>query len=360
MQRYRKRFLTAETPRAPRTETKKKFLALLASWRFNFLLILCVAALLSGCDRDDQAIRVYDIPKESEPQQQTPAMDNATASCDEIHWTVPPGWTSKPDPQAMRFATFAVSADQPDLVVTVVPLGSGDLLANVNRWQQQLGLPPSSPQELESVVKHFDVAGESASEVDLSGSGSPPKRMLAAIVPHQGRFWFFKLMGPAELVAGQKENFQAFVRSVEFKSVVMAQATSDAAGEISYAAPDGWQKEDAAPMRYVSFHAGAAEVIVTKLPASGSGSYLDNVNRWRAQVELPAVGENAPQSSQDIKVGGSDAMLFDFVGPSKRLIVAVTPQDQDFWYFKIIGSGEAVQQQKPAFEAFLQSVQFAK
>jgi hypothetical protein len=184
--------------------------------------------------------------------------------------------------------------------------------------------------------------------------------MLAAIVPHAGRFWYFKLMGPQQIIATQKENFEAFVRSVEFESVVMAQATSQASAEISYTTPDGWEKEEPAPMRYVSFHAGATEIVVSKFPASGSGSYLDNVNRWRNQVELPAIGANDPQASVDIHVGGQDAMLFDFSGPSKRLIVAVTPQDQNFWYFKIIGPGDAVEQQKAAFDAFLKSVQFAK
>jgi hypothetical protein len=353
--------LTAKTPRAPRENVEKKFLAILASWRFNFLLI---AMLIAGCDRDDQAIRVYDIPKEAEPQQQMPAMDNvatATGSA-EIHWTVPQGWTAKADSQGMRFATFAVSAERPDVVATVVALGSGDVLANVNRWQQQLGLPPSKAEELDSVVKHFDVAGESASEVDLNGTQTPPMRMLAAIVPHQGRFWFFKLMGPAEVVATQKEKFEAFVRSVEFGEGQSAkpQAAEQTPAEIQYNVPDSWEKEEAAPMRYVSFHAGEAEIVVSKFPATGSGSYLDNVNRWRNQVELPAITDKDPQASQDIHVGGSEAMLFDLAGPSKRLIVAVTPQGEDFWYFKMIGPGDAVAQQKNAFDQFLQSVQFAK
>jgi hypothetical protein len=77
-------------------------------------------------------------------------------------------------------------------------------------------------------------------------------------------------------------------------------------------------------------------------------------------VELAAITDKDPQASQDIKIGGDDAMLFDLAGSSKRLMVAVTPQGEDFWYFKIIGSSDAVQQQKAAFEQFLQSVQFAK
>jgi hypothetical protein len=68
--------LTAKTPRSPRKDKEKNSLAILASWRFNLFLIVCASILIAGCDRDDQAIRVYDIPKAAEPQQQTPAMDN--------------------------------------------------------------------------------------------------------------------------------------------------------------------------------------------------------------------------------------------------------------------------------------------
>jgi hypothetical protein len=42
--------------------------------------------------------------------------------------------------------------------------------------------------------------------------------MIGAILPHEGRVWFFKAVGPAQKLAGQKDNFDKFIRSVRFGS----------------------------------------------------------------------------------------------------------------------------------------------
>ena len=62
-------------------------------------------------------------------------------------WTLPEGWRQKPG-SGMRFATLQFGpADQP-LELTVIPLGvppgepSAYILSNVNRWRQQLQMPP--------------------------------------------------------------------------------------------------------------------------------------------------------------------------------------------------------------------------
>ena len=41
-------------------------------------------------------------------------------------------------------------------------------------------------------------------------------RLLAVIIPHGDRTWFFKLMGPASQIDEQKGTFDQFVRSVRF------------------------------------------------------------------------------------------------------------------------------------------------
>ena len=96
------------------------------------------------------------------------------------------GWKELPG-QQMRFASFQVSAEKPDVQLTVIPLGAeaGNLLDNVNRWEKQLGLPPTPQQDLGKIVKTMDVNGSQASVVDLAGpaNANPPSFAASAASP---------------------------------------------------------------------------------------------------------------------------------------------------------------------------------
>src|SRR5690606_4431765 len=89
-------------------------------------------------------------------------------------WTaLPEGWTQAPDPEPPHVALIAVG-DDARLAVTPL-LGGGDLLANVNRWRSEVGLPPVS--ELgEQELMRLDVHGGPAGVIDITGPTpeSPP------------------------------------------------------------------------------------------------------------------------------------------------------------------------------------------
>lgn len=170
-------------------------------------------AALAGCDRDEP-IAFYDVPKEAAPATQETAQPQAP-----VQWTVPQGWRPLP-PTDMRYAAFAVSAEDPSLVLTVIPLGtaSGSLLQNINRWEGQIGLPPTPADQLDKVKRPIAAGDVPGSMVDLVGpdSASPRQRILGAIIPWGDRVWFFKLHGPADQVAAQRQAFDAFIGSLRF------------------------------------------------------------------------------------------------------------------------------------------------
>ncbi len=100
-----------------------------------------------------------------------------------------------------------------------LPGAAQGLLANVNRWREQLKLKPVTEEELHKEVKVIQVAGESAASVDLLGpesEGPQRQRILGVVLPRGKRTWFFKMTGPAELVEKQKPAFEAFIKSVQF------------------------------------------------------------------------------------------------------------------------------------------------
>ncbi len=111
-----------------------------------------------------------------------------------LAWTLPDG-ISEGSGSAMRVATFvAEAAPGVDISVTKFPGDVGGVLANVNRWRGQAGLPPVGAAELEGAIERLDVPGLEVVLVDAPGTQT---RILAALVPGRGETWFVKASGPA-------------------------------------------------------------------------------------------------------------------------------------------------------------------
>lgn len=369
-------------------------------------LSACAVALIGvsvGCD-DDRSVQSYQTPKEDVRPAQTfgapgavaPPMAAAPASKGPaLRWTVPAGWKEQP-PQNMESQRFAVAENSPQTVFTVVPLGgmAGGMLMNVQRWQGQLKLPPATEADLPKLVTRIDVSGMPVDVVDLSqpaGAGAePPQRILAAVLPRDDRTWFFKLMGPADVVATQKPAFDAFIQSLHFDSGESTPAPAPVAGPPTpgasaqgpmqssttgalkaWATPDGWAVvPNGAPFRVVTFNVQAggrkAEAVISKLPAAGNmGTLLDNINRWRGQVGLAKVADEKEAAPEAVATATKQqGVLFDFTGPqaggepAKRMLIAMTRVGDDNWYIKLTGPADLVAAQKPAFVSFVQSLQF--
>lgn len=204
---------------------------LLAMFRL-FTLAASVALLLiaPGCGRE--AVTTYRVPKETAPTpvNSSAGMDAAsadaamrstpvaTATGPRLEWTAPAHWQPGAE-RPMRVATLVVpgraGSAEGEVAVTAFPGDVGGNLANVNRWRQQLNLPPIGEAELGAALQHLDVGPLHIDVVELVAPGlPPPQRVLGAIVPHAGATWFFKFTGPDSLVAAERENFLSFVRTL--------------------------------------------------------------------------------------------------------------------------------------------------
>jgi hypothetical protein len=144
---------------------------------------------------------------------ETVASAEPAAEKPEIKWDVPADWSPAPA-SAMRYASFAATTDNGeklDISVVTFPGDGGSDLGNINRWRQQIGLPPveGTPNNV-TPLKTNDTT---FSTVDLAASNS---RMLAAWTRKDGRAWFFKLTGPNDAVEKEKPEFVKFIQSVRF------------------------------------------------------------------------------------------------------------------------------------------------
>jgi hypothetical protein len=139
-----------------------------------------------------------------------------------LKYTVPEGWKEVPSQSAFRVASFEVAADGKRADVSVSPLSgaAGGVLANVNRWRDQIGLPPTDDLKLQNELREIEVAGAPAKLIELVGpesAGDNRQSILGVMLERGNQTWFFKMTGSADLVAQQHAAFEAFVRSVRFE-----------------------------------------------------------------------------------------------------------------------------------------------
>ena len=136
-------------------------------------------------------------------------------------WNVPPQWVETP-PRAMVFKGFEVAGEagaKADISISFFPGDVGGVLANVNRWRGQMAQPPIDAGQLDGVTESVATLGGSGTMVDFMGTDaktSQPARLVGVIVPHGENTWFYKLMGDAKVVKGQKDSFVQFVKTVQY------------------------------------------------------------------------------------------------------------------------------------------------
>ena len=137
-----------------------------------------------------------------------------SSSNPQIKWQLPAGWSEVP-PSPMRYASFSAGPnnDKVDISIVTFPGEGGNDADNVNRWRQQMGLPPMSPAAIATQVAPLKTPEGNFSSVDIAGANA---RTLAAWTRRGDHVWFFKATGPSSAVEKEKTNFVKFVESVRF------------------------------------------------------------------------------------------------------------------------------------------------
>jgi len=372
------------------------------------MAVLATAWATSGCGKDE--VRVYQAPREvpvtavadrggsgaapasasgpggspgaaTEPSERAP-----------VPWTVPAGWEEKPA-SGMRVASYAVKRPDgrsADISVVAMGGGAGGELENVNRWRDQIGLEPVTEAGLPGLRSLVAAGDRQVVMYELDGKkavldGKSAARTLAAILPAGEMTVFFKMTGENALVAEQKPQFLAWLKSVdtgggrESSPETPASAAPTPAGPASSApapsvgggadglpawqVPAGWTSAGAKPMRLASFDipdaAGNGDVSISKLNGDGGG-LLANVNRWRGQVGLaPLEAAALAGNSRTVPTAGGDrATWVELVGTDKTILGAIVPRDGVTWFFKLTAPPAVAGRHQESFERFVRSLRF--
>ena len=125
---------------------------------------------------------------------------------------LPAGWVVL-EPGPMQMGKFAVPAQgdaKAEVSVSVFPSDTGGAISNVKRWRGQLGLPDAPDAELLAAAKPLDGATEGATLVELQNEG---RALIAAVVPRDGRWFFYKLLGDTPAVSAARVSFVSFAKT---------------------------------------------------------------------------------------------------------------------------------------------------
>lgn len=132
---------------------------------------------------------------------------------------------------------------------------------------------------------------------------------------------------------------------------------------LTWTAPAHWKAKPGSAMRKGSYaisgEGGEADLAITAFPGDVGGE-LANLNRWRGQIQLPAVTlAELEATRQRLERNNLQMSVVDIVGTgatAQRILGASIPYGGATWFVKLMGPDSLVAKEKAAFMAFLDTV----
>jgi hypothetical protein len=251
-----------------------------------------------------------------------------------LKWTVPAGWTEEKG-NANREATLRFGDHEPKLEISVTRLqgDGGGMLANLNRWREQIGLEKVGEADLAAQVQKIDGAAIEVFLIDLTGptrpSGGPKGMARQAEAPP-----------PSANHAPGLEDIRAL---------------------FTFERPPNW-KENSQPssgriFEFMVDDAGGS-ALVSLSALQGGGDLASNVNRWRGQAGLEPLPEaDIPKVAAPMSFVGNEAWLVEAIGKERGIVVVASLSPQFSIFLKMDGAPATVQSQKATFMRVAQTFQ---
>ncbi len=144
-----------------------------------------------------------------------PARSAPVAAKDEpasdIKFEKPADWIQV-RPKTFTIAAFEVIDGKKQLSVTISRAG-GSKVANVNRWRGQLGIGPLADEEVAKSLQKITVGSRTGELVEMKNDA---QSLIAVMIEDGEQTVFVKMMGDSELATKERQNFDAFAKSLRF------------------------------------------------------------------------------------------------------------------------------------------------
>jgi hypothetical protein len=350
--------------------------------RILFILAPFSLCVLSSCHKDNE-IRTYKVATDSIPDAPTsPAMarmdgiqkpqESHAPADDSVVWQAPADWKQE---EATQFLTAAYALPGGGRV-TVSKLGGdgGGLAANINRWRGQLGFKPIAEKDVVGQPLKLPDSDDELLLFNLTAENADPdaKGILAGVLPLKLETWYFKFSGPVGVLRKSEGEFVEFLRSIHHAGMVKTtlEPASSGGKEIHVIAPDGWVASKGSSMRVASFSVagpdGTSVDVSVVLLGGDAGSVFENVNRWRAQLQLPPLSSaDDPALGKKEQIPAGEAFIShmtstELVHEGKKAAIgaAILKRSGKTWFFKITGEASLVQANLDKFDSFVRSATF--
>jgi hypothetical protein len=138
-----------------------------------------------------------------------------------LSWIAPASWT-RGGPRMMREVTFTTdTSGATECYISSLGGDGGGIRSNFDRWRGQMGAEPLNDLEVAELPR-IDSLGTQAILIEIGGSFTgmggeqvQDALMLGAVIALDDRTIFVKLVGPAASASAERENFRAFLASLE-------------------------------------------------------------------------------------------------------------------------------------------------
>ena len=256
-------------------------------------------------------------------------------------WEKPENW-SVAGPKPMRHTTLIIGKSEPPLELAISSLGPDqDLLLNINRWRGQIGLSPSTTEQLDGQIQNLESDGGKYLVFDAQGSGSGGMRP-----PFAG--------GGAPFANRQPQ------------APAIAEGSGAGSKDLSFETPDGWSEGKSNSMvraRLIKkVETAEVQITVIEMPADAN-EWEPNVSRWANQVGLDSLSaEQIDERVSELTIDGVKGKSVDLVDLESDsptgTIAGMVKRNGSAWFLKLTGDKKLVDASRETFEEFLGSLRF--
>lgn len=244
-------------------------------------------------------------------------------------WKLADGWKQLPAHE-LRYSTIILDGVPPfELAVTRLPAAKDrelldQIVANINRWRNQLSLPPIQEEDLDRNSEKIQLTDGVAYWINYTGSS----------VPKPGA------MAPPTAAANRSKSTNSELKPVFEK-------------------PSEWDEGPRTEFAKASFAVSDGDAKITITLTSARGDRAANVNRWRDQLQLSRLSADELKSTaQKVEIGPITGDLYEMTNNGRAIFGVILEDGDQSWFVKLSGDQALAERERTRFAAFLKSLRF--
>ncbi len=262
---------------------------------------------------------------------------------------LPAGWRDTGKSSQFRDIILSIDSVSPPLEVAFTRMPADfELVPNVNRWRNQLGLSPIGEEELPKELKEVTLGDEAKLLLfDATGNSGGGKPGAMGVSPGAS--------GDVTSAPTDRTGLPLNHPPIPGDSLV--------ASPVDFDAPAGWTAGPSNPIVLGKFTKtdGDATVELSILALKADSPWEQNVEIWANGLGLNSLSsQQIDQQTKSIQVDSREAKVIELKSPDEKsctqiVSVVVAPNN---WIIKLSGSSQLVAAEQAAWDDFLKSIHF--